>query len=133
MGYEIDFSVRIPCIDYRELLDRLNSGKNIIVVDTVGSYGGNRFKIKGSITIPYPEVINRREELVGFDEVIIYCKNRDCKASKKVAAGLLLLKMENIKIYEGGIDEWISRGLPVEEVENQSSLKINLQHPKSST
>jgi len=133
MGYEIDFQIRIPCIDYQELLDRLNSKRNIIVVDTVGSYGGNRFKIRGSVTIPYPEVIDRRKELLGFDEIIIYCKNRDCKASKKVATGLLLLKMKNIKVYEGGIDEWISKGLPVEEVENQSSLNINLQQPRSRT
>lgn len=115
MSYQIEYRLSIECIDKEELLERLNKGSNFVLVDTVGKYGGNRFKIKGAKTIPYPEVIDRRNELTPYDEIIIYCKNRDCKASKKVALGLKLLNVQNVKVYEGGIDEWTAHNLPVEE------------------
>ncbi|KPK03059.1 MAG: hypothetical protein AMK71_00120 [Nitrospira bacterium SG8_35_4] len=86
-----------------------------MLVDTIGNYDGNRFKIRGATTIPYPEVIDRRQELLSFNEIIIYCKHSKCVASKKVALGLTLLNIRNVKVYEGGIDEWVESGLPVEE------------------
>jgi len=115
MPYKINFSLELECIDKNELLDRINGKSDFILLDTIGNYDGNRFKISGATTIPYPEVIDRRQELLSFDEIIIYCKHRTCVASKKVALGLQLLNIRNVKVYEGGIDEWIESGLPVEE------------------
>jgi rhodanese-related sulfurtransferase len=115
MSYPIEFNISLECIDKDELLKRINEKSNFVLVDTVSRYNGNRFKIKGSKTIPYPEVIDRRKELIHYGEIIIYCKNKDCKASKKVALGLKLLNVPNVKIYEGGIDEWMENNLPVEE------------------
>ena len=115
MSYKKEFCVPIECIDKDELLSRIDGGSDFILVDTIGGYDGNRFRIKGAKTIPYPDVIDRRGELSGYDEIIIYCKNRECRASKKVAAGLILLNVSNVKVYEGGIDEWTAVGLHVEE------------------
>jgi rhodanese-related sulfurtransferase len=115
MPYQIEFALSLECLNKDELLERINKNVHSIIVDTIGKYQGNRFRIKGAKTIPYPEVINRREELLLFDEIIIYCKNKDCKASKKVALGLKLLNIPNVKVYEGGIDEWLENKLPVEE------------------
>jgi rhodanese-related sulfurtransferase len=115
MPYQIEFNISLECIDKNELLKRINERANFVLVDTVGKYNGNRFKIKGAKTIPYPEVIGRRKELIPYKEIIIYCKNKDCKASKKVALGLKLLNITDVKVYEGGIDEWIENNLPVEE------------------
>ncbi len=115
MSYGIEFSMSLECIDKDELLKRMNEKKNFVLVDIVGKYDGNRYRIKGARTIPYPEVIDRRKELLPFEEIIIYCKNKDCKASKKVALGLKLLNVPNVKVYEGGIDEWLENNLPVEE------------------
>lgn len=107
--------MEIECIDKGELLDRLSGNSGCILVDTIGKYDGNRFRIRGARTIPYPEVIDRRRELLDYDEIIIYCKHRNCGASKKVALGLKLLNVPNVKVYEGGIDEWVESGFPVEE------------------
>ncbi len=116
MSYNIDFHMSLECIDKEELLKRINEGSDFVLVDTVGTYDGNKFKIKGAQTVPYPEVIDRRRELTGHDEIIVYCKNKDCKASKKVALGLKSLNVSNVKVYEGGIDEWTAENLPLEEV-----------------
>ncbi len=115
MSYQINFNIYLECIDKDELLKRINKKSNFVLVDTVGKNEGNRFKIRGAKTIPYPEVIDRRKDLTLFDEIIIYCKHKNCKASKKVALGLKLLNVPNVKVYEGGIDEWVSHNLPVEE------------------
>ncbi len=115
MSYQINFNMSLKCIDKDELLKRMDGKSSFVLVDTVGKYEGNRFKIKGAKTIPYPEVIDRRKELTPFDEIIIYCKHKNCSASKKVALGLTLLNIPNVKVYEGGIDEWIALDLPLEE------------------
>jgi rhodanese-related sulfurtransferase len=115
MACKKEFTFSIDCISKEELLQRMDAKTNFILVDTVGKYEGNRFKINGAKTIPYPEVIDRRKELLTYDEIIIYCKHKDCMASKKVALGLKLLNIKNVKIYEGGIDEWIENSLPVED------------------
>jgi 3-mercaptopyruvate sulfurtransferase SseA len=104
MPYQIEFALSLECLNKDELLERINKNVHSIIVDTIGKYQGNRFRIKGAKTIPYPEVINRREELLLFDEII-----------KKVALGLKLLNIPNVKVYEGGIDEWLENKLPVEE------------------
>jgi len=115
MSYTIDFNMPLECIDKDELLNRIKEKSDFVLVDTVGKYDGNRFRIKGAVTIPYPEVIDRRNELKQYEEIIIYCKHKDCRASKKVAIGLKLLNVLNVKVYEGGIDEWLGNKLPVEE------------------
>jgi len=115
MPYKKELTFTIECIDKEDLQQRMEKKTNFILVDTIGKYNGNRTKIKGATTIPYPDVIDRRKELTPYDEIIIYCKHKDCIASKKVALGLKLLNVLNVKVYEGGIDEWTQYKLPVEE------------------
>jgi rhodanese-related sulfurtransferase len=115
MTYKKEMTLSLECISKKELLQRMSDNADFVVVDTIGKYDGNRFRIKGAKTIPYPEVIDRRKELTSYGEIIIYCKHKDCAASKKVALGLKLLNIPNVKVYEGGIDEWMEHNLPVEE------------------
>lgn len=115
MSYQKEITSSLECISKEELLQRMDNKSSFVLVDTVGNYDGNKYKIKGAKTIPYPEVIDRRKELIPYDEIIIYCKHKDCVASKKVALGLKLLNIKNVKVYEGGIDEWVANNLPVDE------------------
>ncbi|MEW6599480.1 MAG: rhodanese-like domain-containing protein [Nitrospirota bacterium] len=116
MSYLIEFNISLECVDKDELLGRIEGGADFVLVDTVGTYGGNRHKIKGATTIPYPEVADRRRELLKYKEIIVYCKEKSCVASKKVAAALKMLNVPNVKVYEGGIVEWMKNSLPVEEL-----------------
>ena len=115
MSYQVNFNVSLDCINKEELLLKMKENSNFVLVDTIGTYDGNKYKIKGARTIPYPEVVDRRKELESFDEVIIYCKHKECVASKKVAAGLQMQHFKNVKVYEGGIDEWTASELPLED------------------
>ena len=116
MPYDLDWCVPLECITRDELLGRIEENSNFILVDTIGNHEGNKYKIKGATTIPYPEVVDRRRELMEYDEIIIYCTRKRCSASKKVAAALNILNVPNVKVYEGGIEEWMAHGLPVEEI-----------------
>ncbi|MBI4843525.1 MAG: rhodanese-like domain-containing protein [Nitrospirae bacterium] len=115
MPYVREWKIPIEAVTKEELFERIIKGDDFILVDTIGKYGGNRYRIKEAITIDYPSVIDRRNELLGHKEIIIYCKHKDCTASKKVAAALISLNVKDVKIYEGGIDEWVASGLPVED------------------
>jgi rhodanese-related sulfurtransferase len=115
MPYTKDWNIPLECITKEELLDRINNKADYVLVDTIGRYDGNKYKIKSATTIDYPAVIDRRNELTSYDEIIIYCKHKECVASKKVASALISLNIKNVKVYEGGIDEWLENGLPVEE------------------
>lgn len=116
MPYGLDWCVPLECITKDELLERIEKNSSFILVDTIGKFDGNRYKIKGATTIPYPEVVDRRRELLEYDEIIIYCTRKRCTASKKVAGALNMLNVPCVKVYEGGIEEWVEYNLPVEEV-----------------
>jgi rhodanese-related sulfurtransferase len=115
MSYQIDWNIPIDCISKESLLKKLNGESNFILIDTIGTFDGNKYRIKGATTIPYPNVADRRSELLVYDEIIIYCSNKRCKASKKAAAALKMLNVPNVKIYEGGLEEWKANDLPLEE------------------
>ena len=115
MAYNIDFNITLECIAKNELFNRISDKADLVLVDTVGTYDGNRNKIRGAKTIPYPEVVDRRKELAGYAEIIVYCKEKSCVASKKVASVLKILKVPNVKVYEGGIVEWMENDFPLEE------------------
>lgn len=116
MAYQINFNIALDCVEKDELLKLLEEKADFVLVDTIGAYNGNRYKIKGATTIPYTEVVDRREELLKYKEIIVYCKEKSCVASKKVASALKMLNVPNVKVYEGGIVEWMENNLPVEEV-----------------
>lgn len=116
MSYQIDWNITLDCITKEGLLKRFEEKRDFVLVDTIGSYDGNKYRIKGATTIPYIEVADRRKELLGHEEIIIYCKEKSCVASKKTASALKMLNVPNVKVYEGGIVEWLDNDLPVEEV-----------------
>src|SRR5665213_2747297 len=69
--------------------------------------------IKGSKKIPLSALDKRFTELDKSKEVVTYCADITCSASRK-AAELLAAKGFNVGAYEGGAKEWKSAGLPIE-------------------
>lgn len=115
MAYRKTFEVKVDYITKENILERMEQRKNFVIVDTIWTHKDNRHRLKGAKTIPYPDVLDRRRELEGYDEVIVYCTKHTCPGSKIIAIGLQLLDVPNVKVYEGGIREWMDHGLPVDE------------------
>jgi rhodanese-related sulfurtransferase len=46
--------------------------------------------------------------------IVTYCSNQACPNSQRVADRLTALGYTNVRKYAGGIEDWVSAGLPVE-------------------
>jgi rhodanese-related sulfurtransferase len=118
MPYKLKHCWTLESLDKDELLERVSGkhGSKFVLIDTIGKYDGNKFRIRGATTMRYLEAIDRRNELLRYDEIIVYCRGKGCPLSEKVAVGLKLFDIPNVKVYKGGIEEWMAHHLPVEEI-----------------
>ncbi len=74
--------------------------------------------IPGSRRVPLDRVGNevRSISLPKDAEVVVYCGGSTCPQSRLAAEKLAKLGYENVRAYEGGLEEWKSAGLPIEKV-----------------
>ncbi|MGE0268068.1 MAG: rhodanese-like domain-containing protein [Candidatus Omnitrophota bacterium] len=103
----------INSIDKAELLQKIQDKKQFQLVNVLAPENYNLGFIKGSRKIPLTELDRRSIELDKKTEVITYCANYDCPASRQ-AAEKLAAKGFKTRVYEGGIKEWKESGFPVE-------------------
>jgi len=70
--------------------------------------------IAGSMKIPLAELKKRSSELDKSKEIVTYCADTSCNASRK-AAEMLAEDGFKVSAYVGGVKEWTDAKLPVEE------------------
>ena len=67
--------------------------------------------IKGAISVPIGELLNRAVQNWGRDnEIIVYCGSFECPTSSKAAKLLDDAGFENVLDYEGGLRDWKTAG-----------------------
>jgi rhodanese-related sulfurtransferase len=73
--------------------------------------------ISGSRRVPLDKVGNevRSKNLPKNAEIVVYCGGPKCPQSRMAAEKLAKLGYENVRAYEGGLEEWKSAGFAVEE------------------
>jgi ArsR family transcriptional regulator len=103
----------LKTITKEELLQKIEKGENVQIVNVLQPEGYHMGFIKGSKRIPYTELEQRAGELDKSREVVTYCANSMCSASK-TGAEILSKLGYNVRAYEGGIREWTDAGLPKE-------------------
>lgn len=104
---------QVNLVTKEEVLKHLENG-TAVVVDVLARHSYGQVHIKGAVSIPFDMVEDGRlDAIFGKNDVITYCKNHTCLASKR-AARILREKGYNAMAYEGGIEEWEKSGLPVE-------------------
>jgi rhodanese-related sulfurtransferase len=54
------------------------------------------------------------EGLAKDDDIVVYCSNVDCNASRAAIAKLLARGYRKVSHYAGGLIDWEAAGLPVE-------------------
>jgi ArsR family transcriptional regulator len=96
--------------DLKRMIDKHQKVQIVNVLDAAGYELG---VIKGSVKIPLAELDKRFTELDKSQDVVTYCADSSCEASKK-AATLLTAKGFTARAYEGGAREWKASGLPLE-------------------
>lgn len=71
-------------------------------------------RIKGSISVPLSELAAFVEKMPRDTYIIVYCARYTCSKSRDAYKKLEQLGFTNIKAYEGGMQEWVAKGLPHE-------------------
>ena len=71
-------------------------------------------RIKGSIAVPLEELEKFVEKMPHETHIIVYCARYTCPKSREAYKKLEQLGFTNIKAYEGGMQEWLAKGLPHE-------------------
>lgn len=108
----------IKQITKEELKKKLDD-KNVVIVNVLDKEDYDKAHIKGSISIPYEElIVDGWKKLDKGKEIITYCKNTMCSASRE-AAEFLGGKGFSVKAYEGGIEEWTKAKYPAEGSDSQ--------------
>ena len=95
-----------------QLLKKIAAG-NVQVVNVLSPDFYNLGSISGSKKIPLHELDQRAGELDKSKEVVTYCANYKCNASREAAIKLKKMGF-NVSAYEGGIKEWKDSHLPTE-------------------
>jgi len=74
--------------------------------------------IRGALLLPYEELDERLAELQPrlqrASALVVYCKSLDCGKSLWAALALRNAGLTQVKIFPGGWNEWVLRGLPTQ-------------------
>ncbi len=70
--------------------------------------------IKGSVNVPLSRVEAFARALPKEVEVVVYGTHYSCTLSREAWFLFRQLGFENVKLYEGGIQDWFDKGYPVE-------------------
>ena len=105
---------RGPCIDIRELKQRIDSHSTLVLdVRTAEDFVGEQGHIDSAVNIAVEELPDRMDELSEYIEhpVAIVC--RTDKRSAKAALLLAEKGFNDVHVVRGGMTKWIEAKLPV--------------------
>lgn len=97
-GGGVIFAEQIPKQEYN----------NIMVIDARDAGQFSKEHIPGAVNIEWRQVLNNRNELPKDKMVLIYCNTGSLSAQAGFA--LRVAGWENVKILQGGFEEWKAKG-----------------------
>ena len=68
--------------------------------------------IKGSMNVPLSELKDFAQYMAKETPIVVYCASYICPISAQAWHTLHELGFENVRAYEGGMNEWYHAGLP---------------------
>ena len=95
-----------------ELKEKLDRGDPVKLVMALGGWYFRAVRIPGSISVSSLE--EALAVLDKDDEIVVYCTDEACPASKLMLRVLLRAGYRNVRRCEGGIFAWQQAGYPVE-------------------
>jgi rhodanese-related sulfurtransferase len=104
-------------IDARELRARLTSGgpDRPVLVNALAREAFEESRIPGSISIPAGDALRLAPDVLVRDQpIVVYCASRSCTASPTLAQKLVGIGFDDVSDFEGGIEEWVRAGLPMQ-------------------
>jgi len=99
-------------IERDDLKAELDAGEPIKLVMAMHELHFQAAHIPGSIRIHSVEDVQ-----IGLsvdDDIVVYCSDRSCAASRVVAQKLIDAGFPSVRHYPGGLSEWQAAGYPLE-------------------
>jgi rhodanese-related sulfurtransferase len=97
-GGGVIFAEQIPRDEY----------KNILVIDARDAGQFSKGHVPGAVNIEWRKVLEQREKIPKDKMVLIYCNTGSLSAQAGFA--LRVAGYENVKILQGGFEEWKAKG-----------------------
>ena len=94
---------------------KMDRGDDFVLVEALSLRHYESSHLPGAINLPY-EFVDEAEEVLldKRTEIVVYCMNERCEASREEARELQEMGYRNVFHYAGGKEGWIKAGLPVE-------------------
>jgi rhodanese-related sulfurtransferase len=97
----------------KEVVQRMKRGQSIVIGDVRKEDAFNIRRIQGAKSLPGQEIAAWGPKLSAKDFLVLYCACPHDEASIIAAYHLTnTYKRKNVYVLKGGINEWISEGLP---------------------
>ena len=108
----------VPELTRDELRAKLASGEPFRLVMAASDFGFRAKHIPGSIHFnthgARGATADRFAGLDENDDIVVYCSNADCNASRAAISRLLEHGYRKVRHYAGGLIDWEAAGLPLE-------------------
>lgn len=102
-------------IEQEELKRRLEEDDDLILIEVLSEREYRRVHIRGAINIPFKEIAHgARDRFPPEQPIVVYCADRQCRASVIAAEKLEQSGFRNIWEYRGGKQDWQQAGYPME-------------------
>ena len=99
-------------ISREELKEKIDQGDDFKLAMVLGDWAYRAKHIPESLNITSPELAG--EMLDPGDEIVIYCSDENCPASKYAFMLLEQKGFKNVRRYAGGIADWEAAGYELE-------------------
>jgi rhodanese-related sulfurtransferase len=99
-------------ISTADLKARLDRGDDFKLVMTLADWAYQMSHIPGSLNIM--DLNTAKELLDPEDDIVVYCSDQNCLASRAAYFYLTNNGYSNVRRYSGGLAEWQAAGLPLE-------------------
>ena len=98
-------------ISGEDLKRKLDEGDDLKLVFVLGEWAYQAMHIPGSIHVDAPE--KAAELLDKDDQIVVYCTNVTCRASRYAYDLFVQNGYKNVRRYAGGLEDWEEAGYPL--------------------
>jgi rhodanese-related sulfurtransferase len=102
-------------IERDQLKADLDAGVDLKLVMTLHEEHFNAAHIPGSLQLFSVERAN--ELLKPEDDIVVYCSDRSCAASRLIGERLIAAGYVHVRHYPGGLSDWYAAGYPLDGAE----------------
>lgn len=104
----------VPIITADELKKEMSGNSKLLVINVLPQKYYDDCHIKGSISAPLKELVERAQIWDRSQKIVAYCALDECDAGEKGCIVLTCMGFTNVVDYRGGIKEWYQLNYPTQ-------------------